>query len=71
MVLNINGVRHEVTVDPDVELLTVLREYPGTNYRDYWDYISKESFKHSPVFNLVGKAVRKINHPLMSCFAIL
>ena len=27
MVLNVNGVKHEVTVDPDVELLTVLRDY--------------------------------------------
>lgn len=27
MVLNINGVKHEVTVDPDVALLTVLRDY--------------------------------------------
>lgn len=27
MVLNVNGVQHDVTVDPDVELLTVLRDY--------------------------------------------
>jgi aerobic-type carbon monoxide dehydrogenase small subunit (CoxS/CutS family) len=27
MVLNINGVKHEVTVDPDVELLSVLRNH--------------------------------------------
>ena len=27
MVLNINGVKHEVTADPDVELLYVLRNY--------------------------------------------
>jgi aerobic-type carbon monoxide dehydrogenase small subunit (CoxS/CutS family) len=27
MVLNINGVKHEVAVDPDVALLTVLRDY--------------------------------------------
>jgi isoquinoline 1-oxidoreductase subunit alpha len=27
MVLNINGEKHEVDVDPDVELLTVLRNY--------------------------------------------
>lgn len=27
MVLNVNGVKHEVTVDPDVELLYVLRNY--------------------------------------------
>ena len=27
MVLNINGKRHEVAVDPDVALLTVLRDY--------------------------------------------
>ena len=27
MVLTVNGVQHEVTVDPDVELLTVLRNY--------------------------------------------
>ena len=27
MVLNVNGVKYEVTVDPDVELLNVLRNY--------------------------------------------
>src|SRR3982751_5697824 len=27
MVLNVNGEKHEVTVDPDVELLVVLRNY--------------------------------------------
>jgi len=27
MILNINGKKHEITVDPDVELLTVLRDY--------------------------------------------
>ena len=27
MVLTINGEKHEITVDPDVELLTVLRDY--------------------------------------------
>lgn len=27
MILNINGEKHEVTVDPDVELLTVLRDF--------------------------------------------
>ena len=27
MVLNINGERHEVTVEPDVALLTVLRDH--------------------------------------------
>lgn len=27
MILNVNGEKHEVTVDPDVELLTVLRDY--------------------------------------------
>jgi aerobic-type carbon monoxide dehydrogenase small subunit (CoxS/CutS family) len=27
MVLTVNGVKHEVTVDPDVPLLTVLRDY--------------------------------------------
>ena len=35
MVLSVNGVKHEVTVDPDVELLTVLRNYldlTGTKY---------------------------------------
>jgi aerobic-type carbon monoxide dehydrogenase small subunit (CoxS/CutS family) len=35
MVLNVNGVKHEVTVDPDVELLTVLRndlELTGSKY---------------------------------------
>ena len=35
MVLNVNGVKHEVTVEPDVELLTVLRnnlELTGSKY---------------------------------------
>ena len=35
MVLNVNGVKREVTVDPDVSLLTVLRDYlnlTGTKY---------------------------------------
>ena len=35
MVLTVNGVKHEITVDPDVELLTVLRNYldlTGTKY---------------------------------------
>ena len=35
MVLNINGERHDVTVDPDVELLSVLRyhlDLTGTKY---------------------------------------
>jgi len=27
MVLNVNGVKHELTIDPDVSLLTVLRDY--------------------------------------------
>jgi len=27
MVLNVNGVKHEITVDPDVELLSVLRNH--------------------------------------------
>lgn len=27
MILNVNGEKHEITVDPDVELLTVLRDY--------------------------------------------
>jgi aerobic-type carbon monoxide dehydrogenase small subunit (CoxS/CutS family) len=27
MVLHVNGEKHEVTVEPDVALLTVLREY--------------------------------------------
>ena len=35
MVLNINGVKHEVTVDPDVELLTVLRDYIGLTGTKY------------------------------------
>ena len=35
MVLNVNGVRHEVTVDPDVELLTVLRDYLGLTGSKY------------------------------------
>ena len=35
MVLNVNGVKHEVTVDPDVELLSVLRnqlDLTGSKY---------------------------------------
>ncbi len=35
MVLHINGVKHEVTVDPDVELLTVLRDYVGLTGSKY------------------------------------
>ena len=35
MVLNINGKRHEVTVDPDVALLTVLRDYIGLTGSKY------------------------------------
>ena len=35
MVLTINGVRHEVTVDPDVDLLTVLRDYLGLTGSKY------------------------------------
>ena len=27
MILNVNGEKHEITVDPDIELLTVLRDY--------------------------------------------
>lgn len=35
MVLNVNGVKHEITVEPDVELLTVLRnelDLTGSKY---------------------------------------
>jgi aerobic-type carbon monoxide dehydrogenase small subunit (CoxS/CutS family) len=35
MILHINGVKHEVTVDPDVELLTVLRDYLGLTGSKY------------------------------------
>jgi len=35
MVLTINGERHEVNVDPDVELLTVLRDYLGLTGSKY------------------------------------
>jgi len=35
MVLNINGKRHEVTVDPDVALLTVLRDFIGLTGSKY------------------------------------
>ena len=35
MVLNINGVKHEVAVDPDVPLLTVLRDYLGLTGSKY------------------------------------
>jgi aerobic-type carbon monoxide dehydrogenase small subunit (CoxS/CutS family) len=35
MVLSINGDKHEVTVDPDVELLIVLRDYIGLTGTKY------------------------------------
>lgn len=35
MVLNINGVKHEVEVDPDVALLSVLRDYIGLTGSKY------------------------------------
>ena len=35
MVLNVNGVNHEVAVDPDVELLIVLRDYIGLTGTKY------------------------------------
>ena len=35
MILTINGAKHEVTVDPDVELLTVLRDYLGLTGTKY------------------------------------
>lgn len=35
MILNVNGLNHEVTVDPDVELLTVLRDYIGLTGTKY------------------------------------
>ena len=35
MVLNVNGVKHEVTVDPDVELLYVLRNHLGLTGTKY------------------------------------
>ena len=35
MVLTVNGVRHEVMVDPDVELLTVIRDYIGLTGSKY------------------------------------
>lgn len=35
MVLQINGVKHEVTVEPDVELLTVLRDELGLTGSKY------------------------------------
>ena len=35
MVLNVNGVKHEVTVDPDTELLTVLRDWLGLTGSKY------------------------------------
>ncbi|HLG38643.1 MAG TPA: (2Fe-2S)-binding protein [Chitinophagaceae bacterium] len=35
MVLHVNGVKHEITVDPDVELLTVLRDYLGLTGSKY------------------------------------
>ena len=35
MVLNVNGVRHEVTVDPDTDLLTVLRDTLGLTGSKY------------------------------------
>ena len=35
MVLNVNGVKHEVTVDPEVELLSVLRNHLDLTGRKY------------------------------------
>ena len=35
MVLQVNGVRHEVSVDPDTELLTVLRDWLGLTGSKY------------------------------------
>ena len=35
MVLTINGVKHEVTVDPDTDLLTVLRDWIGLTGSKY------------------------------------
>lgn len=35
MVLNINGVKYDVAVDPDVELLTVLRDHLGLTGSKY------------------------------------
>ena len=35
MVLTVNGVKHEVTVDPEVDLLTVLRDYLGLTGSKY------------------------------------
>jgi aerobic-type carbon monoxide dehydrogenase small subunit (CoxS/CutS family) len=35
MVLNVNGVRHEVSVDPDTDLLTVLRDWLGLTGSKY------------------------------------
>src|SRR6186997_1247783 len=35
MVLNVNGAMREVKVDPDVELLTVLRDYLGLTGSKY------------------------------------
>ncbi len=35
MILSINGEKHEVTVDPDVELLTVLRDFIGLTGSKY------------------------------------
>lgn len=35
MVLNVNGIKREVTVDPDDELLTVLRNYLGLTGSKY------------------------------------
>jgi len=35
MVLNVNGVKHDITVDPDTDLLTVLRDWLGLTGSKY------------------------------------
>ena len=35
MTLNVNGVQHEITVDPDTDLLAVLRDWIGLTGSKY------------------------------------
>jgi aerobic-type carbon monoxide dehydrogenase small subunit (CoxS/CutS family) len=72
MVLNINGVKHEVTVDPDTELLTVLRDYIGLTGSKYGcgegacgacSVLVNGKLSRScitPVYSVVGKEVTTI-----------
>jgi aerobic-type carbon monoxide dehydrogenase small subunit (CoxS/CutS family) len=63
MVLTINGVRHEVAVDPDVELLTVLRDYLGLTGSKYG---CGEGACGACTVLVNGKTIRSCNTPVNS-----